>query len=492
MNAFYLVWIVCLAFLDFALGECRGKCLAKTCDEHISAQPVFTCAKLESFDCDCSGCMCDPTKIPATTTRTYKFQWYEQKGYICMGRLDDSLAIGKGGMAYDYLTPGGVEQCKAKCAQHIRCQGFNYEGEICRYKRRIDTEHLVPKTGAGCYVYARHSVVPLTLPPTEKTTVASTCVNHNGCVGLSCDDQIRKNPNLKCMQLERDYCDCAGCLCEQGLGFAPKATTTAVRSTRPPRRTRYPTPVRRTRPPETTPIRTRRWDWRTTVPTRTMRPETSWPRPTTTLRGSVKKCRDVVCGGQSHCIDQADGFECYCAKGWIGGGRNKLCENVNECAGVTCGGSQSKCVDGINLYECLCAEGYTGGGINAVCTANVCKCSHGVAGTGSSCPKNGAAKCVSCNHGYDLQMDDTCVDLCASQSCNGHGSCYAGKCYCKDGYTGTFCRGAPDPCATAHCGDHGRCFGGDCFCEDFYTGNHCQIPPGHGSPGGVVVVHGRQ
>ena len=47
-----------------------------------------------------------------------------------------------------------------------------------------------------------------------------------------------------------------------------------------------------------------------------------------------------------------------------------VCADVNECAGVVCGGSgsESTCVDGINLYECFCSEGYSGGGINAVCT----------------------------------------------------------------------------------------------------------------------------
>ena len=36
-----------------------------------------------------------------------------------------------------------------------------------------------------------------------------------------------------------------------------------------------------------------------------------------------------------------------------------------------------------------------------------------------------------------------CVDLCASQSCGDHGNCYAGRCYCKDGYTGTTCDNSP-------------------------------------------------
>jgi len=126
------------------------------------------------------------------------------------------------------------------------------------------------------------------------------------------------------------------------------------------------------------------------------------------LRGAARKCKDVVCGGASQCVDNDNGFECFCAKGWIGGGANACCEDVNECAGVQCGGSESKCVDGIDMFECLCAEGYSGGGVNAICRANVCRCAYGVPGVGPSCPQMGAEKCVSCHHGYDLQMDDTC------------------------------------------------------------------------------------
>ena len=44
------------------------------------------------------------------------------------------------------------------------------------------------------------------------------------------------------------------------------------------------------------------------------------------LRGAVRKCKDVVCGGASQCVDNDNGFECFCAKGWIGGGVNACCE----------------------------------------------------------------------------------------------------------------------------------------------------------------------
>ena len=41
--------------------------------------------------------------------------------------------------------------------------------------------------------------------------------------------------------------------------------------------------------------------------------------------------------------------------------------------------------------------------------ANVCTCENGKGATAAQCPVDGESKCVSCDHGYDLQMDNTCV-----------------------------------------------------------------------------------
>merc|ERR1712032_1218254 len=225
----------------------------------------------------------------------------------------------------------------------------------------------------------------------------------------------------------------------------------------------------------------------TTVPSVTTIVPTTPPRVTQRLRTDrpPRRCKDIVCGGKSHCVDSSTGFSCFCAAGWIGGGLNTVCQDVNECVSVECGG-KSVCFNGLNLYTCLCAEGWQGGGDNKVCTANTCTCKNGIAAIAAQCPIDGASKCVSCNHGYDLQMDDTCVDTCATKTCSGHGKCYAGKCYCDAHYSGSDCEVAPDPCAAVRCGRHGRCFDGTCFCEDSYTGDHCQIVPS------VVVVHGRK
>ena len=484
MNPCHMIWLISLGFFDLAFGACQTQtsCLYRTCDSILADQPTLTCSKLEAFNCDCSGCECnDQSGSSKVTTVPYSFKyaWYQREDVSCVGHLNDSLDIGeKAGTAYDLAS---VEHCMEKCAKDDRCEGFNYENSLCRYKTAMNHDHLIVQTGTTCYVYARDGVVP---PSMLKSTTAgshrpsppasSPCKAKTGCMRMTCDEQIAKNPELTCSRLEQSYCDCSGCLCKEDRTTYPPHRTTRHNyyTSAPPRRTTWvPTRLPHRTPRETGPVRTR-------------------PPVRTTLRGSGKSCRDTVCGGDSHCVDRSDGFECYCAKGWIGGGQNKVCEDVNECAGVVCGGSESTCVDGINLYECFCSEGYSGGGINAVCTANHCTCANGVAGSGASCPQNGAAKCVSCNHGFSLQMDDTCIDLCAGKTCSGHGSCYAGKCYCKNGYTGSTCSDSPDPCARANCGAHGRCFGGDCFCEDFYTGPQCQTPPNQG--GSVVVVHGRE
>ena len=57
-----------------------------------------------------------------------------------------------------------------------------------------------------------------------------------------------------------------------------------------------------------------------------------------------------------------------CAAGWTSSGAdNELCVDVDECAGVTCGGT-STCVDGRNKYTCECAGGWVGGGVGRACT----------------------------------------------------------------------------------------------------------------------------
>ena len=82
----------------------------------------------------------------------------------------------------------------------------------------------------------------------------------------------------------------------------------------------------------------------------------------------IDECENVRCGGASKCINGAGTFSCFCAPGWEGGGEKKICNETNECASlnVVCGGA-SKCHDLRNAYFCDCAPGWTGGGMNTHC-----------------------------------------------------------------------------------------------------------------------------
>lgn len=105
-------------------------------------------------------------------------------------------------------------------------------------------DHLIVQQGTTCYVYARgpcqlcilytglHSVRQLTnnpcaivegvVPPSMlKSTTGgvhrtsprpSPCKAKTGCMRMTCDEQIAKNPELTCSRLEQSYCDCSGCL----------------------------------------------------------------------------------------------------------------------------------------------------------------------------------------------------------------------------------------------------------------------------------------
>ena len=55
-------------------------------------------------------------------------------------------------------------------------------------------------------------------------------------------------------------------------------------------------------------------------------------------------------------------YECACADGYSGA---TCATNIDECAGVDCGGA-STCSDGVFEYNCACAAGWEGGGKNKV------------------------------------------------------------------------------------------------------------------------------
>jgi len=176
------------------LGECRYK---------NSLDRAKTIAKAD-HSCWIYG--------PDATTPAFKFDWLEETGNDCASKdYSSNVAIG------DHMSPRGgrqtfdvasIDKCKRKCAQHKECDGFNYEFEqnLCRYKKGISTHQLLPDENHNCYVYMR-------TPENTPKPVASGCVDKTGCLNDSCDGQIAKQPALTCALLEGMACNCNGCAC---------------------------------------------------------------------------------------------------------------------------------------------------------------------------------------------------------------------------------------------------------------------------------------
>ena len=141
----------------------------------------------------------------------------------------------------------------------------------------------------------------------------------------------------------------------------------------------------------------------------------------------VDECKNVVCGGDSKCIDGVDTFTCKCAPGWqvfvfvfvclffffffifffafwffvvlllycialyfffravektkfakvttsfpialIDSTSSRTGADINECIGVDCGGA-GICHNLVNHFSCTCSKGWAGGGLNERCTGS--------------------------------------------------------------------------------------------------------------------------
>ena len=65
----------------------------------------------------------------------------------------------------------------------------------------------------------------------------------------------------------------------------------------------------------------------------------------------------MLCGGDSICNNMFGYFECECATGWEGGGKNQKCTKTDFCKGIQCGG-RSLCVNLTHGFRCDCASGW--------------------------------------------------------------------------------------------------------------------------------------
>ena len=139
----------------------------------------------------------------------------------------------------------------------------------------------------------------------------------------------------------------------------------------------------------------------------------------------INECAGVTCGGTSTCVNGLNKYTCNCATGWQGGGVNNVCTYIDKCAGVTCGGT-STCVNDHIKYTCECATGWQGGGVNNACT-DIDECALGT---------------------DDCSEHATCTNTAGGFECN-----------CKSGFSGlgkncydiNECRGVVPPCGTDTC-----------------------------------------
>ena len=206
----------------------------------------------------------------------------------------------------------------------------------------------------------------------------------------------------------------------------------------------------------------------------------------------VNECVEIAhlgirCGGLSECVNGMNSFACECAEGWEKGGKNRLCEDINECKNVKCGGASS-CHDHINHFDCNCLRGYIYQGINKLCLPATCD-GLGQIGAGSNCD---------CAAGYAGEpvwnassgsWSNPCteIDECKNVECGGDGSWCEDhvnkfECHCGSGLE--IDRGSKlcvdiDECdrlkkAGLDCGGPSRCINGKgsftCECAEGWEG----------------------
>ena len=191
-------------------------------------------------------------------------------------------------------------------------------------------------------------------------------------------------------------------------------------------------------------------------------------------------CKPNPCSNEGQCRRGAHGhgFECECAKGWIGPHCQEsachatVCENGGRAMPQVRPYYNSSC-------RCECTEGFTGDHCeqSVVCnSSNPCK--HGRC----SSPDGRNIECT-CDDGYIGEHCDKEVNPCKSDLCENGGKCYKdanneAKCLCVDGWTGPRCQEDIDECdKNGPYGPYGPCQnGGECINKK--GGYQCECKPG--------------
>lgn len=157
-------------------------------------------------------------------------------------------------------------------------------------------------------------------------------------------------------------------------------------------------------------------------------------------RDMVAPCQSCPDGSTTLTAGSTDGTACLCNEGYIGsvdvagaGGcfqKACVCENGVPGLGLTCPQDGAavcvSCNSGYKLTD------------EATCLAHECKCINGIAASAELCPVEGAISCTSCDPGYKKTLSASRDTFeCIEQTCdNGIKSWSGASCECNFGYMG--------------------------------------------------------
>nr|XP_040234609.2 fibulin-1 isoform X2 [Anopheles coluzzii] len=211
------------------------------------------------------------------------------------------------------------------------------------------------------------------------------------------------------------------------------------------------------------------------------------------VNDDITECLDIdecatgeaLCGPDQTCKNKKGGYVCVCPPGHMIG-RNKRCEDIDECAmhGSKVCQQNSNCVNTIGSYRCDCKEGFKNGPNEMICT-DVDECKEIPGLCHQRCLNYWGSYRCGCHPGYRISYNNrTCDDvdeceeyksanLCVGICENTPGSY---SCRCPQGYklgadgrscidideceTGDVCRGRQDICTNI--GGSYRCTTIDC------------------------------
>ena len=167
---------------------------------------------------------------------------------------------------------------------------------------------------------------------------------------------------------------------------------------------------------------------------------------------NIKGCPgiNIDCSGKGVCIKSTG--QCVCYNGWKGTG----CE-IPDCPGTPDCNALGVCDGTTDPPACInCTNGTMGTGCDKACL-------HGK----EDMTRRGICVCDPCYEGFSCDL-----------MCGGNGNCTSGKCYCKPGWKGTFCKTVDCP-GEPDCSNRGACITVPnalpiCSCNSGFRGASCE------------------